>query len=91
MVTRLNLRERFIKQEQGELEELKRKEQAETEKQQQRILIGSAKTLEELEKVAKILGYKKGWAYKVFQSRNKKLFLDIKHHNLVKVKKMLQI
>ena len=65
-------RERFIKQEQGELEELKRKEQAETEKQQQRILIGSAKTLEELEKVAKILGYKKGWAYKVFHSRKQK-------------------
>ena len=65
-------RERFIKQEEGELEELKRKEQAETEKQQQRILIGSAKTLEELEMVAKILGYKKGWAYRVFESRKQK-------------------
>ena len=65
-------RERFIKQEEGELEELKRKEQAETEKQQQRVLIGSAKTIEELEMVAKILGYKKGWAYKVFESRKQK-------------------
>ena len=65
-------RERFIKQEEGELEELKRKEQAETEKQQQRVLIGSAKTLEELEMVAKILGYKRGWAYRVFESRKQK-------------------
>ena len=65
-------RERFIKQEEGELEELQRKEQAETEKQQQRVLIGSAKTLEELEMVAKILGYKKGWAYRVFESRKQK-------------------
>jgi len=65
-------RERFIKQEEGELEELKRKEQAETEKQQQRVLIGSAKTLEELIMVAKILGYKKGWAYRVFESRKQK-------------------
>ncbi len=66
-------RERFIKQEEGELEELKRKEQAETEKQQQKQLIATAKTLEELEMVAKILGYKKGWAYRVFQSRKNKV------------------
>ena len=66
-------RERFIKQEEGELEELKRKEQAETEKQQQKILIASAKTLEELEMVAKILGYKKGWAYRVYESRKNKV------------------
>ena len=66
-------RERFIKQEEGELEELKRKEQAETEKQQQKVLIATAKTLEELEMVAKILGYKKGWAYRVFESRKNKV------------------
>ncbi len=65
-------RERFIKQEEGELEELKRKEQAETEKKQQKLLIATAKTLEELEMVAKILGYKKGWAYRVFESRKNK-------------------
>ena len=65
-------RERFIKQEEGELEELKRKEQEETEKQQQKLLIASAKTLEELEMVAKILGYKKGWAYRVYESRKSK-------------------
>ena len=64
-------RERFIKQEEGELEELKRKEQEETEKQQQKLLIATAKTLEELEMVAKILGYKKGWAYRVYESRKK--------------------
>jgi len=63
-------RERFIKQEEGELEELKRKE---TEKQQQKLLIATAKTLEELEMVAKILGYKKGWAYRVFESRKNKV------------------
>ena len=66
-------RERFIKQEEGELEELKRKEQEETERKQQKLLIGAAKTLEELEMVAKILGYKKGWAYRVFQSRKNKV------------------
>ena len=65
-------RERFIKQEEGELEELKRKEQEETEKQQQKLLIATAKTLEELEMVAKILGYKKGWAYRVYESRKSK-------------------
>ena len=65
-------RERFIKQEEGELEELKRKEQAETEKKQQKLLIATAKTLEELEMVAKILGYKKGWAYRVYESRKNK-------------------
>ena len=62
-------RERFIKQEEGELEELKRKE---TEKKQQKLLIATAKTLEELEMVAKILGYKKGWAYRVYESRKNK-------------------
>ena len=62
-------RERFIKQEEGELEELKRKE---TEDIQKQTLIRSARTLEELEQVAKILGYKKGWAYKMHQSRTKK-------------------
>lgn len=66
-------RERFIKQEEGELEELKRKEQEETEKKQQKLLIATAKTLEELEMVAKILGYKKGWAYRVFASRRNKV------------------
>ena len=65
-------RERYIKQEEGELEELKRKEKQETEKQQQRILISSARTMEELEMVAKMLGYKKGWAYRVFESRKQK-------------------
>ena len=72
-------RERFIKQEEGELEELKRKEQAETEKKQQKLLIATAKTLEELEMVAKILGYKKGWAYRVFESRKNK---NISRHKL---------
>ena len=66
-------RERFIKQEEGELEELKRKEKEETERKQQKQLIGAAKTLEELEMVAKILGYKKGWAYRVFESRKNKV------------------
>jgi len=67
-------RERFIKQEEGELEELRRKEQAETEKQQQKQLIATARTLEELEMVAKILGYKKGWAYRVHESRKKNTY-----------------
>ena len=62
-------RERFIKQEEGELEELKRKE---TEDKQKQTLIRSARTLQELEQVAQILGYKKGWAYKMHQSRTKK-------------------
>lgn len=66
-------RQRFIKQEEGELEELKRKEKAETEKNQQKLLIATAKTLEELEMVAKILGYKKGWAYRVYESRKNKV------------------
>ena len=65
-------RERFIKQEEGELVELKKKQQQETEKQQQQQLIGTARTLEELEMVAKILGYKKGWAYRVHESRKNK-------------------
>jgi len=72
-------RERFIKQEEGELEELKRKEKEETEKKQQKLLIATAKTLEELEMVAKILGYKKGWAYRVFESRKNK---NISRHKL---------
>ena len=62
-------RERFIKQEEGELEELKRKE---TEDKQKQTLIRSARTLEELEQVAQILGYKKGWAYITYQTRNNK-------------------
>ena len=65
-------RERFIKQEEGELEEIRRKEQQETEKKQQRLLIAAAKTREELEMVGKILGYKKGWAYRVYESRKDK-------------------
>ena len=67
-------RERFIKQEEGELEELRKKEQAETEKQQQKQLIATARTLEELEMVAKILGYKKGWAFRVHESRKKNTY-----------------
>ena len=63
---------RFIKEEEGELVELKKQQEKESIKQQQKLLIASAKTLEELEQVAKILGYKKGWAYRVFQSRKLK-------------------
>ncbi len=70
-------RERFIKQEEGELVELKKKQQQETEKQQQQQLIGTARTLEELEMVAKILGYKKGWAYRVHESRKNKKKLGL--------------
>ena len=36
-------------------------------------MIGAAKTLEELEMVAKILGYKKGWAFRVYESRKNKV------------------
>jgi superfamily II DNA/RNA helicase len=63
---------RFIKEEEGELIELKKQQEKESIKQQQKLLIASAKTMEELEMVAKILGYKKGWAYRVFQSRKLK-------------------
>ena len=65
-------RETFIKQEKGELVELKKKEKQETEKQQEKQLIATARTLQELLQVAKILGYKHGWAYKVFQQRQRK-------------------
>ena len=83
-------RERFIKQEEGELEELKRKE---TEYIQKQTLIRSARTLEELEQVAQILGYKKGWAYNVHQSRkhksifNKNKIINPKKANLPMVQK----
>ena len=70
---------RFIRQEQGELVELKKKEKQETEKQQEKQLIATARTLQELQQVAKILGYKQGWAYKVFQSRQRK---NISFNNL---------
>ena len=35
-------------------------------------MIASARTLQELEQVAMILGYKKGWAYRVHESRKHK-------------------
>ena len=69
---------RFIKEEEGELIELKKQQEKESIKQQQKLLIASAKTMEELEMVAKILGYKKGWAYRVFQSRKLKPRNDFK-------------
>ena len=72
---------RFVKEEQGELVELQKKQELEKQqkllesiKQQQKQLIASARTLQELEQVAKILGYKKGWAYKLYESRKSKKF-----------------
>jgi len=72
-------RERFIKHQEGELEELRRKQIQNTEHKQKEQLIRSARTLQELEQVGVILGYKKGWAYKVYQSRGTKERLIYNH------------
>lgn len=49
----------------GELEEVKSIAQNEKRK-----MIGQAKTLQQLQEVAKILGYNPGWAFHIFNARN---------------------
>lgn len=48
----------------GELEEIKQSERMEKQK-----MIAKAKTLQQLQEVAKKLGYKAGWAYHVYNAR----------------------
>ena len=54
--------------------ELKRTEVRlrQAEKDQAKILIRNAKSLAELQSVAKRLGYKRGWAFKIYHSRQNK-------------------
>ena len=58
----------------GDLVELKREEVRlrQEEKNQQKQLIGKARSLAELKAVARKLGYKEGWAYKIYQQRQEK-------------------
>ena len=61
------MRQRYIKHEEGQLQELKR---VEIETDQKKKLISAARTYEELLQVEKILGYKSGWAYNIHKVRN---------------------
>jgi superfamily II DNA or RNA helicase len=61
------IKKREITQKEGELIELKREQVRirQAEKSQAKLLIRKARSLEELKTVAKILGYKEGWAYQM--------------------------
>ena len=68
------IKTREITEQEGELIELKRTEVRlrQAEKDQAKILIRNAKSLAELQSVAKRLGYKRGWAFKIYHSRQNK-------------------
>jgi len=68
----INTRE--ITEQEGELIELKRTEVRlrQAEKDQAKMLIRKARSLEELKAVAKRLGYKQGWAFKMYHTRQNK-------------------
>ena len=68
------IKTREITEQEGELIELKRTEVRlrQAEKDQAKILIRNAKSLAELQSVAKRLGYKRGWAFKMYHSRQNK-------------------
>lgn len=59
---------RVVEEVAGELEKLEKKRIA----KEKRMEVGRARTLEELQKIAKERGYKKGWAYMKFNSRKRK-------------------
>jgi len=65
---------RVITEQEGELIELKRTEVRlrQAEKDQAKMLIRKARSLEELKAVAKRLGYKQGWAFKMYHTRQNK-------------------
>ena len=65
---------REITEQEGELIELKRTEVRlrQAEKDQAKMLIRKARSLEELKAVAKRLGYKQGWAFKMYHTRKNK-------------------
>ena len=68
------IKTREITEQEGELIELKRTEVRlrQAEKDQAKILIRNAKSLAELQSVAKRLGYKRGWAFKMYHTRQNK-------------------
>ncbi len=68
------IKTREITEQEGELIELKRTEVRlrQAEKDQAKILIRNAKSLAELQSVAKRLGYKRGWAFKMYRTRQNK-------------------
>ena len=68
------IKTRQITEEEGELIELKRTEVRlrQAEKDQAKMLIRKARSLEELKAVARRLGYKPGWAFKMYHTRQNK-------------------
>ena len=69
------IKTRQITEQEGELIELKRTEVRlrQAEKDQAKMLIRKARSLEELKAVAKRLGYKQGWAFKMYHTRQNKV------------------
>ena len=65
------IKTRQITEQEGDLVELKRTEVRlrQAEKDQAKMLIRKARSLEELKAVAKRLGYKEGWAFKMYHTR----------------------
>lgn len=70
----VNYRREMKQDKKGELIELKRQEKVATEvkRKEARIERGKARTLEDLERIELIRGYKKGWARMVYQARKAK-------------------
>ena len=68
------IKTRQITEQEGDLVELKRTEVRlrQAEKDQAKMLIRKARSLEELKAVAKRLGYKQGWAFKMYHTRQNK-------------------
>ncbi len=68
------IKTREITEQEGELIELKRTEVRlrQAEKDQAKMLIRKARSLEELKAVARRLGYKQGWAFKMYHTRQNK-------------------
>ena len=68
------IKTRQITEQEGDLVELKRTEVRlrQAEKDQAKMLIRKARSLEELKAVARRLGYKQGWAFKMYHTRQNK-------------------
>lgn len=67
------IKERQVEETEGELQEVDPAE-IEAMRRKQRQEIGKARTLEELQKIAKERGYSKGWAYHIHKARGQRKY-----------------